>query len=149
MQRALLRGGRQGHRSALPLQPLLPGERRSALLPRPPTCSQGPFATPLHPLAFSRNTLEPKPGRERLLVRPLPDSCSFIDPYSQKETICDNRLDGNDAQIAPFAKPWPNGWLGDMNGPLQTYTYLSKGVPAYIMCLSASHPSCILSFQIF
>jgi len=51
MRRALLRGGRQGHRSALPLQPLLPGERRSALLPQTPACSQGPFATPLHPLA--------------------------------------------------------------------------------------------------
>lgn len=54
MRRALLRGGRQGRRSALPLQPLLPGERRSALLPRTPACSQVLFATPLHPLAASK-----------------------------------------------------------------------------------------------
>lgn len=52
MQRALLRGGRQGHRSALPLQPLLPGERRSALLPQTPTCSQGPFATAFSSYAY-------------------------------------------------------------------------------------------------
>ncbi|ATG40691.1 hypothetical protein PhaeoP14_02623 [Phaeobacter piscinae] len=82
-----------------------PGRGRSALLPQTPACSQGPFATPLHPLALARSAVSPE-AKTGTLNGASPSWIPAVAKIHKRSTkrFTPTITNGSSAQIVTFAK---------------------------------------------